>query len=258
VRGENGDCTGALAIPADAVGVALNVTAVNATAQSNIRVYPADLSEVPLLSNLNVTAGAPPTPNKVDVKLSPDGKIKVFNFRGSVNIFIDIVGYYTNTTLKELAAGLATANAKIADSEAKIAALENAEPFAVSGVRVGVTGLVTTTPVSYLDVTVTAPVDGQVTLNYSTYVQILTTSDAVLCAPFRSTEIPASLTTEDEGIGYFRRGDTGSSVAGSASGTRTFDISAGQTVIYSVACEGTGALGSVGGRTATAIFTPAP
>ena len=102
VRGANGDCTGPLAIPTDAVAVALNVTAVNATATSNIRVYPANLTEVPTLSNLNVTAGAPPTPNKVDVKLSPDGKIRVFNFRGTVNIFIDVVGYYTNSTLKEL------------------------------------------------------------------------------------------------------------------------------------------------------------
>lgn len=102
VHGANGDCTGALAIPADAVGVALNVTAVNATAQSNIRIYPANLAEVPTLSNLNVTAGAPPTPNKVDVKLSPDGKIRVYNFRGSVNIFIDVVGYYTDATLQEL------------------------------------------------------------------------------------------------------------------------------------------------------------
>ncbi len=99
VHGANGDCTGGLAIPADAVAVALNVTAVNATSSSNIRVYPADLAEVPLLSNLNVSAGAPPTPNKVDVKLSPDGKIRVYNFRGSVNIFIDVVGYYTNSSL---------------------------------------------------------------------------------------------------------------------------------------------------------------
>jgi hypothetical protein len=105
VHGANGDCTGPLAIPVDAVAVALNVTAVNATATSNIRVYPANLTEVPTLSNLNVTAGAPPTPNKVDVQLSPDGKIRVYNFRGTVNnfrgtvnIFIDVVGYYTNST----------------------------------------------------------------------------------------------------------------------------------------------------------------
>src|SRR6056297_2326371 len=94
VRGSNGRCTGGLAIPSDAVGVALNVTAVNATASSNIRLYPANLTSVPTLSNLNVTAGAPPTPNKVDVKLSPNGKLKVYNFNGSVNIVMDVVGYY--------------------------------------------------------------------------------------------------------------------------------------------------------------------
>ncbi len=107
IHGANGECTGPLAIPTDAVGVALNVTAVNATTSSNIRLFPADLAEEPLLSNLNVTAGAPPTPNKVDVKLSPDGAIKVYNFKGSVDIVIDIVGYYTNASLKELVAELA-------------------------------------------------------------------------------------------------------------------------------------------------------
>jgi hypothetical protein len=102
IHGENGECTGALAIPTDAVGVALNVTATNATTNSNIRIFPADLTNVPNLSNLNVAGGEPPTPNKVDVKLSPDGKIKIYNFRGSVNIFIDIVGYYTDATLVDV------------------------------------------------------------------------------------------------------------------------------------------------------------
>ena len=114
VHGSNGECTGGLAIPSDAVAVALNVTAVNATASSNIRLYPANLTKVPLLSNLNVTAGAPATPNKVDVKLSPDGRIRVFNFNGSVNVILDVVGYYTNSTLQELSqrvAGLEAAQA---------------------------------------------------------------------------------------------------------------------------------------------------
>lgn len=114
IRGENGNCTGALAIPADAVGVALNVTAVNASATSNIRIYPANLVDVPLLSNLNVAAGSAPTPNKVDVKLSPDGKIRVFNSSGSVNIIIDIVGYYTNSTLLEVDSRLAALEASAA------------------------------------------------------------------------------------------------------------------------------------------------
>ncbi len=108
IHGSNGECTGPLSIPTDATGIAANVTAVGATTSSNIRIFPANLTEVPLLSNLNVTAGAPPTPNKVDVQLSPDGKIKAYNFKGNVHLVIDIVGYYTATSLKELAAAAAT------------------------------------------------------------------------------------------------------------------------------------------------------
>ncbi len=103
VYGDRGGCTGDLAIPNDAVGLATNVTVVDPTAQSNIRVYRGDLLEPPLLSNLNVTPGAPPTPNKVDTQLAPDGTIKVYNFKGSVNVVIDVVGYYTAQSLLELA-----------------------------------------------------------------------------------------------------------------------------------------------------------
>lgn len=102
VTGTNGDCTGPLAIPADATGVALNVTAVAPTTNSNMRVYPANLTQVPLLSNLNVTAGASPTPNKVDVSLSTGGAIKVYNQQGNVHIVIDLLGYYTKSSLTEI------------------------------------------------------------------------------------------------------------------------------------------------------------
>ncbi len=104
VHGNQGECVDDLAIPTDAVGLATNVTVVDATAQSNIRVYRGDLTVPPLLSNLNVTPGAPPTPNKVDTQLAPDGTLKVYNFKGSVNIVIDVVGYYTPQSLIELAA----------------------------------------------------------------------------------------------------------------------------------------------------------
>lgn len=109
VFGDQGACTGELAIPDDAVGLSTNVTVVDATAQSNVRVYRGDLAAPPLLSNLNVVPGAPPTPNAVDVQLSPDGEIKVYNFSGSVNIVIDVVGYYTPTSLLELASASGTA-----------------------------------------------------------------------------------------------------------------------------------------------------
>jgi len=100
VHGANGDCI----IPVDATAVALNVTIANPTAQSNLRVFPADVA-TPDASNLNWLAGQSPTPNKVDVKLSPDGKIKLFNQNGTVDVIGDVVGYYTAKSLKELASG---------------------------------------------------------------------------------------------------------------------------------------------------------
>ena len=40
--------------------------------------------------------GSPPTPNKVDTKLSADGKINLFNLTGSVSVLADVVGYYAD------------------------------------------------------------------------------------------------------------------------------------------------------------------
>ncbi len=173
VHGANGECTGPLAIPSDAVGVALNVTAVGATTASNLRVYPANLTDVPLLSNLNVTAGAPPTPNKVDVQLSPDGKINVFNFRGSVNVVVDVVGYYTESSLTELASRLsaieAANGAQRADLDATTAAvdaLERARPFVVSDTTsVGANNISSNeaSPTEVTTITVDAPTAGTIT-----------------------------------------------------------------------------------------------
>ena len=50
-------------------------------------------------------AGQSPTPNKVVSKLSPDWKIKLFNFAGTVAVLADVDGYFTSSSLKELAAG---------------------------------------------------------------------------------------------------------------------------------------------------------
>jgi hypothetical protein len=86
----NGHCT----IPNTATGIATNTTAVNPTAGSFLTVYPADASPRPTASNLNFTAGSPPTPNQVTVGLSAAGAIGVFNLSGTVDIIVDIVGYY--------------------------------------------------------------------------------------------------------------------------------------------------------------------
>jgi hypothetical protein len=76
----------------------MNVTVLNGTAQSNLRVFPANV-DTPNASNLNWLAGQSPTPNKVDVQPSPDGKIKLFNFAGTVDVLGDVVGYYSQSNV---------------------------------------------------------------------------------------------------------------------------------------------------------------
>ena len=92
VSGSNGDCL----IPADATAVAMNVTAVGGTADSYLTIWPSDVAPQPVASNLNWAPGSPPTPNKVDVKLSADGKINLYNNAGTVSVLADVVGYYAD------------------------------------------------------------------------------------------------------------------------------------------------------------------
>jgi hypothetical protein len=90
VWGMNGNCI----IPSTATGIASNVTALNATASSYVTVYPADASPRPTASNLNFGAGSLPAPNQVTVGLSAAGAISAYNLTGSVDLIVDIVGYY--------------------------------------------------------------------------------------------------------------------------------------------------------------------
>ena len=89
VHGTNGNCT----IPAGALAIDANVTITAPTSDGFLSVFPADAA-LPNASSLNWSAGQAPTPNAVTVDLSTDGKVNVFNERGTVNVIIDIVGYY--------------------------------------------------------------------------------------------------------------------------------------------------------------------
>lgn len=90
VVGANGECV----IPPAAVGVSMNVTIVNPTAGSFLTVWPADGAR-PTASNLNWVGGQAPTPNAVMSALSSTGAISVFNLDGTVDVIVDINGYYT-------------------------------------------------------------------------------------------------------------------------------------------------------------------
>jgi hypothetical protein len=72
--------------------VVLNVTVTGSTASSYLTVWP-DGAGKPLASDLNWARGET-VPNLVVVKLGSNGSIDLFNGAGSVNVVIDVVGWY--------------------------------------------------------------------------------------------------------------------------------------------------------------------
>lgn len=101
-RGTNGRCV----IPGDAVALSLNVTALGATTPGTfVTVWPG--GPLPTASSLNPAPGQPPIPNAVVTPLAGDGSFRAYNFVGAVNIIIDVNGYYTQTSLRQLDMALA-------------------------------------------------------------------------------------------------------------------------------------------------------
>ena len=82
-------------VPAGSAGaVALNVTVTNATAATYLTLWPSDQPQ-PLSSNLNVVVGT--VPNMVTVGVGADDKVALFNLQGSVDVIIDVAGWYDGT-----------------------------------------------------------------------------------------------------------------------------------------------------------------
>lgn len=93
VSGTNGNCT----IPSDATAVTLNVAAIGPTAVSYLTVWPSNPTR-PLAASLTWSAGQAPVSNAVTASLSPDGTISFYNHAGTVDLAIDVVGYYEPAT----------------------------------------------------------------------------------------------------------------------------------------------------------------
>ena len=71
--------------------VVLNVTVTNPSSASYLTVFPDGAP--PLSSDLNFTARQT-VPNMVVVKVASDGTIKLFNAYGTVDVIVDLVGWY--------------------------------------------------------------------------------------------------------------------------------------------------------------------
>jgi hypothetical protein len=90
-HGDNGECVG---IPTAATGLELNVTALSASEATYLTIWPS--GGLPNSSALNPTPGEPPTPNSVTTGVTGTGQFNVFNRYGTVQVVIDVVGYYAD------------------------------------------------------------------------------------------------------------------------------------------------------------------
>lgn len=87
------DVTGSYGVPTTGVSaVVLNVTAVNPVGNGFVTVWPAGMPQ-PATSNLNLTPGVV-KPNLVTVKVGASGEVSLYNQGGSVDLVIDIDGWY--------------------------------------------------------------------------------------------------------------------------------------------------------------------
>jgi hypothetical protein len=141
--------------------VAMNVTAVGSSGpQSFLTVYPADPSvSRPNASNLNFFPGQT-VPNRVIVPVGPTGAVNIYNNVGSVDVVVDVNGWFTSTS--STAAGTyytAAAPQRILDTRAQSAL----NPQQTMSLQIAGTGQVP--PMSYssppkavvLNVTITSP-----------------------------------------------------------------------------------------------------
>ncbi|MFL6125992.1 hypothetical protein [Actinophytocola sp.] len=80
-------------IPASATAVTVNLTATNPTATTFVTAWPAGTTR-PTASSLNVAAGDT-RPNLVTVAVGADRKVSLYNHLGSVDLLVDLTGFYT-------------------------------------------------------------------------------------------------------------------------------------------------------------------
>ena len=94
---------GLAGVPAGADAVTLNVTVTDATAGSYMTVWPKGETR-PTASNLNWSAGQT-IANAVTVKVGADDSVSVYSIAGSVDVIVDVVGYYEDSAALSGGAG---------------------------------------------------------------------------------------------------------------------------------------------------------
>ena len=216
VTGVNGECS----IPAAATTVSMNVTIVQPTATSHLRVYPADLTTVPRVSSLNWVAGQANTPNKVDVMLSPGGAIKLYNRFGSVYVLADVTGYYTDRVVDQLEARLATLESR---SRPVVREVWNNTPMTLGSL-----------PAKVLELDAfTAPAAGRIVFDAGVRASASPVSEMAYCAILPTSANP------DLHVDLYISPSAMAVNGGSAAGSRSVAVAAGETARYALWCAHT-------------------
>jgi endonuclease YncB( thermonuclease family) len=80
-------------VPASGVdAVAINVTVTNPTLPSYLTVWPTGTPQ-PTAANLNFVPGQT-VPNMIIAKVGANGRISIFNFHGSTDVIVDVLGWF--------------------------------------------------------------------------------------------------------------------------------------------------------------------
>ena len=87
---------GVRSVPAPATAVVLNVTGVGASTATDVRVYPTGPGVAPTVSNLNLRRGQT-APGAVVVAVGRDGAVRLRNTSGSVDLLVDLAGWFAPT-----------------------------------------------------------------------------------------------------------------------------------------------------------------
>ncbi len=81
-------------VPIGATAVVLNITALSPTSSGYLTVYPGG-DPIPGTSTLNFTSGEYAVANMVEIGLGSGGSIDITNFKGAVDVLVDVEGYFS-------------------------------------------------------------------------------------------------------------------------------------------------------------------
>ncbi len=246
--GDNGNCVG---IPATATAVSMNLTSTDATAPTFLTVWAAGAPQ-PTTSSVNPIPGSPATPNGVISALDDDGEFSIFNLAGTVHVFADINGYYTDHHHDDRYYTMTQADNRYANGDDVYTKTELVDilPFSVGNSRTDQIFL-TSDLQTLLSVPIQAKVAGQVIVNSATSVFHDTAGADVVCFILPAGEEPAAFGTNIPGVQWFESEGPTSNKA-TISGTRAFNVAANTVTVIELRCAESG---SDGGRTFAAEMT---